>query len=60
MTDVSDDIINSVKNDTSCEFSARSWSIIPDVSIEVRYIRERQSIESFTVRNNEIDHFDRR
>lgn len=59
MHDVRDDVINSVKNQTACSYSARSWNWIPNTTIEVAYISRRQSIASFGSRNNQIDHFDR-
>lgn len=59
MHDVVDDRINSVKNATSCDFSARSWDWIPNTTIEVGYVSAGQNIPSFGSRNNQIDHFDR-
>lgn len=60
MHDVGDDAINSVKNETSCNFSARSWGAIPNTTIQVMWVASGTNYSTFGDRNNETDHFDRR
>lgn len=60
MHDVSDDVINSVRNETSCKFSARSWGLVPNTTIQVAWIDPGHVYSTFGDRNNQIDHFDRR
>lgn len=60
MHDVIDDRINSIINNTSCDFSGRSWSWVPNTTYQVTYVSSGERIGTLGSGNNAIDHFDRK
>lgn len=60
MHDAPDDVIDSINNDTGCAFSARSWALIPNTTIEIEYLVPGERKADLGDRRNQIDHFDRR
>lgn len=60
MYDVADDRVNSIKNQTACNFSARSWNWLPNTTIQIVYVAKGSSMTTLGSKNNQIDHYDKR